>query len=101
MEDYEIQEQVQRVAQQHGFEVKEVTHLDETTIYLDQTTEIDDTRALLLAAVLFDQIGSKFDTIAVNQWGAEGEPKQYAREQVQDAMEKFVEVFNSLPDKEL
>ncbi|MFB6161136.1 MAG: hypothetical protein ABEJ61_08170 [Haloferacaceae archaeon] len=92
MEPSEVEEYVQSVANTSDFEVKEVDH-DRGTIYIRQT-DMDEKRTVLLAAVLFDQIDKEFDTIAVDEYGSEKGNTPYLRHEIEDAMDKFVELVS-------
>lgn len=93
MEPDEVEEYVKKIANTSDFEVKEVDH-DGGTIYIRQT-DMTEERTVLLAAVLFDQIDEEFDTIAVDEFGSSKGNTPYLRHEVEDAMDKFVELVNA------
>lgn len=93
MDEGEIEELVQEVANTQNFEVKEIERAGDTIIV--SQTDLSEYRTVIFAATLFDQIDADFNTIAFNEHGSERGPVPILREEIEEEMERWVELFNS------
>lgn len=93
MDETEIEELVQEVANTQDFEVKDIERSGKTIIV--SQTNLDEKRTVIFAATLFDQIDADFNTIAFNEHGSERAPVPIPREAIEDEMQRWVDLFNS------
>jgi hypothetical protein len=93
MDEIEIKEIIQDVANVQNFEVKDIERSNDTIVI--SQTDLDEQRTVIFAATLFDQIDADFNTIAFDEHGSERGPVPIPREAIEDEMQRWVALFNS------
>jgi hypothetical protein len=83
MESKEVEEYVQDLAESMSINVEEVNKVSERKLHIVQS-DADADRTVLFAGLLFDQLGSDFEVIDVDETNSDHLPKHYYRTELQE-----------------